>query len=217
MRHTLVETNWVFGFAAPSHHKNPDAVELLARARWGELRLHLPSICLTEVVHPLRMQCQPREEADAIRTFLNRMRDSSRVNAQDYQMVVRLLSQFESAIKLELAVVPQILASLRTEPAIEIFPMNEAMLAKAVDLALVELPLRPFDQSVLASVLVRARELWDSGETDLCFCETDKDLQPLRKPNDILQNLYEKARVWVYEDFKLTKPVRAPGWPLQHT
>jgi hypothetical protein len=31
MRHVFVETNWVVGYAAPAHHKNAAAVELLAQ------------------------------------------------------------------------------------------------------------------------------------------------------------------------------------------
>jgi hypothetical protein len=48
MRHVFVETNWVFDYAAPGHHKVPEAVTLLERARTRQLQLHLPALCLTE-------------------------------------------------------------------------------------------------------------------------------------------------------------------------
>jgi hypothetical protein len=51
MRHVFVETNWVFDYAAPGHHKSLDAVALLDRARANDLQLHLPALCLTEARH----------------------------------------------------------------------------------------------------------------------------------------------------------------------
>jgi len=62
MRHVFVETNWVFAYAAPAHHKRLDAVELLARARANEVRIHLPAPCLTEARLPIMRKCQPRNE-----------------------------------------------------------------------------------------------------------------------------------------------------------
>jgi len=217
MLNVFVETNWVFGFAAPAHHKKPGAVELLDRARRGELRLYLPSFCLTEVRNPLRTKCQPRNEADAIRDFLKLRRNSSALTAEDMDATNRVLNRFESSVISELALLPQILASLRTELSIEAFAMNDSMLSMAVDLASIDLPLQPFDQCVLAAVLVRARELWDAGERELCFCEVDKDLQPWDKPRNrkpLMADLYDQARVWVYGNFELTLPVRPPGWPV---
>jgi len=41
MQHVFVETNWLHDYAAPAHHKVPDAVTLLERARRGEFTLHI--------------------------------------------------------------------------------------------------------------------------------------------------------------------------------
>src|ERR1035438_8440172 len=102
MLHVFVETNWVFGFAAPAHHKKPAAVELLERARRGELRLHLPSVCLTEVRYPLRTKCQPRNEADAIRDFLKLKWNACRLTVEDLDATNRVLNRFESSVTGEL-------------------------------------------------------------------------------------------------------------------
>ncbi len=220
MLHVFVETNWVFGFAAPAHHKDAEAVKLLERANRGELRLHLPSLCLTEVRNPLRTRCQPRNEVRAIRDFLIWSRDSSKVTPEDYQITDRLLNRFDASVKSELARLPQILGALRTEPNLEIFALNDAMLEMAVELSFMDLSLQPYDQSVLAAVLVRGRELWNEGERELCFCELDKDLQPWDKDfkrTPPLADLYDRARVWVFGNFELTKPGRPPGWPLNRT
>ena len=174
----FVETNWVFGFAAPAHHKEPAALELLERSRCGEFRLHLPSLCLMEVRNRLTARCGPRNEAGAIRAFARWRRDSSKLATSDFDTIDRLLNQFESSVTAELAALSTTLLALKAEPKIEIFSLNETMLAKAVGLGFYDLSLQPFDQSVRAAVLVRAQELWDAGERDLCFCEKDSDLWP---------------------------------------
>jgi hypothetical protein len=52
------------------------------------------------------------------------------------------------------------------------------MLARAVQLSRMNLDLKPFDQAILAAVLVGAEQLRDEGADDLSFCELDSDLQP---------------------------------------
>jgi hypothetical protein len=95
MRHVFVETNWVFGYAAPAHHKRLDAIDLLQRARDGEVHLHLPAPCLSEVRQPIRTKCQPRNEADAIREFLLRSRAERSVSAEQERVTRQVLDRFE--------------------------------------------------------------------------------------------------------------------------
>ena len=90
------------------------------------------------------------------------------------------------------------------------------MLMRVVDLTALDLSLNPFDQAILAAVLVRAEELWEAGERDLCFCEIDSDLQPWDKrgdPKRPLKALYDAARVWVYGDFEFRDQERPDNWP----
>jgi hypothetical protein len=44
----FVETNWVVDVLAPAHLQSPQALELLARANSGELRIFIPHISLIE-------------------------------------------------------------------------------------------------------------------------------------------------------------------------
>ena len=111
------------------------------------------------------------------------------------------------------------LQTLRQEPGVEVFALSEAMLERAVTLSLLGLDLKPFDQAILAAVLVRAEELFGAGEQELAFCEIDSDLQPWDKngnPKQPLTRLYDAARVWVYGDFALGYPSRPEGWPEPH-
>ena len=214
MRHVFVETNWVVGYAAPAHHKRLDAVELLQRSREGEVRLHLPAPCVTEARHPIVTKCQPRNEADAIRRFLRRARADCAVSAEEERVTRVVLDRFEQQVKSELAQLDEALASLLREPGVEIFALNERMLGRAVELAQSDLKLDPFDQAILAAILVRSEEL--RRDAELCFCEIDSDLQPWNRhtePKQALASLYESAAVWVYGDFAMRAPERPEGWP----
>lgn len=102
MRHVFVETNWVFGYAAPAHHKRLDAVELLQWSRAGEVRLHLPAPCLTEARQPISTKCQPRQEADAVGRFLLRARSEGTVSPQQDRMTREVLDRFEQQVHMEL-------------------------------------------------------------------------------------------------------------------
>src|SRR5258708_5182090 len=48
MRHVFVETNWLHDYAAPAHHKVPEAVRLLERAQQGEFIVHIPNVSFAE-------------------------------------------------------------------------------------------------------------------------------------------------------------------------
>jgi hypothetical protein len=89
------------------------------------------------------------------------------------------------------------------------------MLERAIDLAQTDLSLEPFDQAILAAILGRAEKLRSQGETELCFCVTDADLQPWdRRGNakQLLTKLYDEALIWVYGDFGMSAPERPDNW-----
>jgi len=216
MAHVFIESNWVFGYAAPGHHKLPDAVELLQRARSGEIMLHLPAPCLSEARQAISTKCQPRNEADAVRKFLLRAKHEGIVSRAQDQIAREVLDRFEQSVHAELRRLDEVIDSLREEPGLEIFSLNEKMLDRAIRLSMSDLWLKPFDQAVLASVLVRAEELRNEGETDFCFCETDADLQPWDKggsPKKPLAQMYDDVSVWVYDNFALYDPDRPDDWP----
>jgi hypothetical protein len=218
MRQVFVETNWVFGYAAPAHHKRADAVGLLERARIGEVQLHIPALCLTEARPPIMSKCQPRNEADAVRRFLLRAKSEGTVTPEQDRATREVLDNFEAQVRTELRNLDDVLGSLRQQRGLEVFPLNERMLERAVKLSISDLSLKPFDQAILAAVLVRAEELRANGELDLCFCETDADLQPWDKRGEAkhpLVDLYDEAHVWVYGDFDLSVPERPEHWPQE--
>ncbi|WP_437709674.1 hypothetical protein WMF45_34545 [Sorangium sp. So ce448] len=211
MRHVFVETNWVVDYAAPAHHKKKAAVDLLDRAAAGEIELHLPSICLNEARRPIQ-ELKPRHEADAIRQFLRWSKANGKISIDEEATALRVLSMFESRVKEELKQLDAMLTSLRKHPGLDVFALDDAMLERAIELSGGELEfVKPFDQAILAAVLVRAEMLRAAGATDLSFCELDGDLQPWGKNGSskpALTKLYDAAGIWVYGDFDLAAPVR---------
>jgi hypothetical protein len=213
VKHVFVETNWVVDWAAPAHHQNPAAVELLERARAGELRLHLPSPCLTEARPPIGLRFQPRE-AKPIRKFLRWATRAGVLPPDDVAATRRVLDKFEETVarEVEPAAISSRLTGLRREPCLEIFALDERMLERAVSLSERDLQLKPHDQSILAAILERAAQLSAENEHDLSFATLDGDLQPWVR-GDVLRDLYDQAGVWVYGDFALRAPARPDAWP----
>jgi len=214
LQHVFVETNWLVAFGAPAHQKIPAAVELLKRANSGEVQLYLPSICIAECRRPIREKFQVRQEADRVRRFILWARQNGTIDAAADEIVRRTLDQMEGLVRRDLDDLNGQLANLRNEAGLEIFNVDEEMLVRSTDLS--HLGLQPFDQTILASILVKAEKLKKTGIERLSFCEADSDLQPWDKVGDAkepLTSLYDRSSVWVYQDFLLEKPEMPEDWP----
>lgn len=217
MLHVFVETNWVVEYAAPAYVQRPEALLLLNRAKSDDLHLHVPGICLGEAPNAIRRRFQPRSEADNVRKFLKWGRHNNRITSVDDQTVRKILDQMESQTRTELEDAEATLVELWNLPGLEIFGFSEQMIEKSQALSRLDLGLEPFDQSILAAILVRAEHLRAAGNVELAFCELDGDLQPWDKHrNDKrqLKDLYDPACIWVYSDFALQSPPRPENWPM---
>jgi hypothetical protein len=216
MRHVFVETNWVVACAAPAHHKIPAALGLLDRAASGELKLYLPAICISEARRPIFERFQSRHEADRVRQFLLWARDNRLVDANDEEATRRALDQMEGRIKADLEKLDEALESLKAAKGVETFNLSQLMLERCAGLSQAKLDLQPFDQAILAAILVRAEELHTQGIDQMDFCELDSHLQPWDKDSRLKQpltELYNRARTWVYGDFLLQAPGKPADWP----
>jgi hypothetical protein len=123
MRHVFIETNWVVAYAAPAHHKIPAALELFDRAASGEIKLHLPVICISEARRPIFERFQSRNEADRVRQFLLWARDSGMVNANEEEATRRVLDRMEGRVKADLEGLDEALNNLRAAKGIGAMPM----------------------------------------------------------------------------------------------
>ena len=216
MRHVFVETNWVVACLAPAHHKVPAAVDLLGRAATGEITLHLPVICISEARRPILERFQSRGEADRVRQFLLWARDNNLVDATDEEAARRVLDQMEGRVRSDLEKLDETLVNVGNANGVETFHLNEKMLERCAGLSHAKLDLQPFDQAILAAILVRAEELVDEGITRMDFCELDTHLQPWdkeRQPKKPLAEMYEYCHILVHGDFllpDLDQPERLP-------
>jgi hypothetical protein len=179
--HVFVESNWLFAYAAPAHHQIRAAVELLDRARQGEFTLHLPNLCLGEAREAILAKCQPRKEATALRQFLSWSEPAGIVTHADAVTTRATVEKFENSVKRDLGKLDAVFQELAEAPHVRIFGLDEQMLQRATRLALDGIAMQPFDQAILASVLVRSSQLWDAGERRISFRETDADLKPWDK------------------------------------
>src|SRR5437879_3532635 len=130
MRHVLVETNWLVECAGPVPFRDPEAVDLLERARQGELRLHLPSICLTEVRHSMARKGNLENEINLIKGFLVWAGKSAVLNADVVKTADASLISFQNQMRAEQDRLSETLDSFQAYPNLDIFAMNEAMFEK---------------------------------------------------------------------------------------
>jgi len=214
MRHVFVETNWVVDYCAPAHQRALAAITLLEAANSGRIQLHLPAPCLAEARSAIRIKFQPRE-ADRLREYLKWAKANGHVESAAEDVTRRVLDQFEGLVKRDLDNLEARLQGLKAETGLHIFPLSSDMLERSVSLSMEKLDLKPFDNSILAAILVRADELAREGGKDLAFCELDGDLQPWDRYGNtkpVLTRLYDTARVWVYGDFTMTTPEPPQNW-----
>ena len=106
--------------------------------------------------------------------------------------------------------------NLRELPGIDVFPLTDAVFDRVFEVRKVP-NLKPFDETILAAILVRSEELRTAGEADdTCFGEFDGDLRPWDsegRRREPLCTTYDEARIWVYGDFSLQVPPPPEGWP----
>ena len=146
-----------------------------------------------------------------MRRFLTHAETSGNITKNEAATTRTVLDQYEFRIKHELEDLNNRFNALATMPFVKISSLDDAMLSRSTELVLSGISLKPFDQAILASVLIGAERLWALGERALSFCEIDSDLQPWDRngrAKPLLEDLYDQAHVWVYGDFTLTEPQR---------
>ncbi|HXY24284.1 MAG TPA: hypothetical protein VEI73_06510 [Candidatus Acidoferrum sp.] len=185
------------------------------KANAGEIELHIPGICLSEAPKPMRTKFQPRRHADAIRAYLRKAREEDKLTTETDLAVRQTLDRYEEDVLRHLERLEESIATLRKENGVDVFSLSEPMLERGLSLGLERLELKPFDNAVLAAILVRAAEIKKGAPaSELYFCELDTDLQPWDSNGNIkppLAKLYDDARICVYGDFSMTSPQRPDG------
>lgn len=205
MRHVFVETNWVVACVAPGHQKTPAALDLLNRAAGEELTLHLPAISIAGARQPI---------TERLQRYLSWGKNRKIVNPADEAELRSLIDQIKGYANVELDKLDETLCGLSMAKGIEVIPLSEAMLSRRAELSYFKLDLQPFDQAILAAILVRAEDLAKVGVNETEFCDLGADLQPWGKEGNsrpILAGLYKERRIRVYGDFLPQSPEKYEG------
>jgi len=212
MRHVLVETNWVVDILMPSHRRPPAALSLLARARGGELMLHVPAFCFREAISTVQRKFQPRTDREAVLRFIRWGRQQGRWQPAEEDKLRRVADAFEQSVRHELKreQLTQRVDEIQRSHGVEVFALNEAMISRLIDLGTHGPKMEALDEAVLAAVLGRAAELRSRGEAEIVFCETDGDLLPWSKkgrdrgqPKEPLSTYYRDVGIEVIDGFVL--------------
>jgi hypothetical protein len=205
MLHVFVETNWVIDFITP-FQAEPAARALLEHAQAGRLFLHLPGICLNEAQNKINLRkAEGRTTADRIRNFLRSQ--AGQLPAGHAEIVYRTLDIYERLGAAEIANFEQRLQELYECPNVDVFALDDDMLRKSLALTGGDFAeLKPFDQAILAGVLVRAASLREHGA--IVFCELDNDLQPWtrkQQPKPWLEAEYAPLGIIVQGNFDVSE------------
>src|SRR6266481_6130254 len=116
MRHVFVETNWLHDYAAPAHHKVPEAVRLLERAQQGEFIVHIPNVSFAEARQSIQSKCQP-VDGPGIHRYIRWAQRSGELDEAQTTEAYRLADKYVQSINSELSAVPSITRGTR-QPSI---------------------------------------------------------------------------------------------------
>ena len=208
MSHVFVETNWVHAYAAPAHHKVPEAVTLLERVQRGEFVLHIPNVSFGEARQSIQAKCQP-VDGPGIHRYIQWAHKTGELNHEQAEEAHQLAEKYVQGMKKELSAVPAILKKVAELACVMMFALDGEMLDFANQLSLTKVAQKPFDHAMLAGILVSSARHWNQGERGISFAEADGDLQPWGAkgaPKEDLRRLYDGAHIWVYGDFTLQFP-----------
>lgn len=205
MKHVFVETNWVFQYCAPAHRSTPVSHKLVDRATQGELKLYVPAVSLREGRDSIQRKCQPTalKEIQEFRRWAKRNR---KISDETSKEAVKFIAAYRDCVNAELAALESRIAVINGLCGVEVFALDERMLDRAIQLRTQVATLNPFDEAILAAVLVKAGDLTANGATELFFCELDGDLLPEDRkgqPRKEFVELYAKAGIVVRSDFKV--------------
>jgi hypothetical protein len=204
MKHVFVETNWVFDLCAPAHRSTPEAQQLADRAARGELALHVPSASLREGERAIRQKYQPSASKD-LREFQRWGVAQRKLGAETAAQATAFLDAYVGSVESGMATLAGRIDAIRSLPGVDVFALDDRMLDRALALRSEIAMLKPFDEAILAAILVKAGDLTVQGQPKW-FCDLDGDLVPFDRkgnPRKELVALYTAAGVTVRQDFRV--------------
>ncbi len=219
MTSVFVETNWVVDALGPHHKRKEAARVLLDRAREGEIALYLPAICVAEARKVFLEKEAPRIKSTAreLREYLKWVTPRNEIEPERIEAGFDLLNVYTGRMKryIEQEVSGE-LDALKSSPGVNLFACSDEILKKMLELSFTSGgDLKPVDQAVFASVLVKGGQLLAESGQPSVFCELDSDLLPWDKKRNERKHFraeYDQAGVFVIGDYQV--PDVFPEWWL---
>jgi hypothetical protein len=128
----------------------------------------------------------------------------ARISAATAEAANNFLSAYVDSVQAGMANLAQRIDAICSYPGVEVFGLDDRMLERAIALRTQVAMLKPFDEAILAAVLVKAGDLAASGASALFFCDLDGDLVPVDSkgnPRKEVMALYGAAGITVRQDF----------------
>ena len=165
MKHVFVETNWVFQYCAPAHRSTPESHRLVDRAARGDLKLHIPAVSLREGYDSILRKCQPTalKEIQEFRRWAKANQKISDATAKEGE---KFIEAYRNCVNAELNTLRSRIGGIDKLHGVEVFALDDRMLDRTIQLRAEVTTLNPFDEAILAAILVKAGDLRDHGETE---------------------------------------------------
>ena len=197
MKHVFVETNFLVDVLRPSAGR--DGTSLLAR-HGKDVTLYVPWVSVVEAKRTLDrivkedLGFHEKMLAHAVR----RLRDNT-LSKADHKVLDTFAKEAAQSQYEQVATIEARVDAIAKK--VEVIEPDKAVVAKTLSLFPVK-SLPPFDEMVLGAVLVKAAAVKASGETDIIFCNLNKnDFDPATRPN--LAAEYDACGITYRSDFKV--------------
>ncbi len=202
--HVFVETNFLFGVFRMPSKRHRDALALKARSDAGDVKLYVPYLCFQEARHLIAKSLPSNRCADLLE--FHRFAAGEGAATWTFDEVKKLLDAATGEVSRTKAVYQRELSEFATALGDGILHGTKEVFDFLESLDLDDDNLKYNDRFVLASVLLRARELKEAGVSRHFFASTDKsDLQPTaHRPK--LTRYYNEAGLVFVPNFVLPDP-----------
>jgi predicted nucleic acid-binding protein len=177
LAHVFVETNFLFGaFRMPSK-RHRDALALKGLFDAGQVKLYIPYLCFQEARHLIGRNLPGSRCSDLLE--FHRFADSEGGASWDFGEVRKFLDAATGEVSRTKTLYRRELAEFAAALRGNVLHGTNAVFDLLESLDLDDDNLKYNDKLILSSVLLKAKELRDAGETRLYFTSVDKsDLQP---------------------------------------
>lgn len=206
--HVFVETNFLVSlFCMPSKRKR-DALALQKRFDEGEIKLYVPYLCFQEARHRISKNL-PNRRCEDLLEFHGFAETNGKTN-WNFDEVKKLLDAATGEVNRTKAVYQRELTDFASAFGDGILHADRRVFDFLEALDLDDDTLQYNDKLILSSVLVKAKELRDSGEPSLYFVSLDKKhLEPIpERPK--MRRHYNEASLTFVSSFVLPDTPATP-------